>query len=319
MLTLAELLEDLGLPLLAGEDAAERPLRWVHISELPDPTPWLSGGELLLTTGMQLGSATRQRAFVQKLAEAGAAGLGLGTGFAHAEPPPALLEAAVAHELPLFEVPYELPFIAITEKASTRLVSDHYELLRRSISAHEKLEALVLERRGLDTVVAAVASLTGAAVAVQDARGTVISAAGGDAAGARVNGRSLTLPVAQPRAPARLSAVKHGGQLTEFDRLILHHAQTIVALELLNRRVAADTERRLAGNVLGAVVSGELAGSALEHRLAPFAIGSRAACLVFAPSNGKRERQRLHAGLRGRARARAHRGVRGRGRHRSRG
>ena len=29
-------------------------MRWVHSSELLDPTPWLSGGELLLTTGLQL-------------------------------------------------------------------------------------------------------------------------------------------------------------------------------------------------------------------------------------------------------------------------
>lgn len=286
MLTLSELLDDLELPLLGSAEAAERPLRWVHISELPDPTPWLSGGELLLTTGMQLGSDKRQRDFVLKLAGAGVAGLGLGTGFAHAEPPPALVKAAAAAGLPLFEVPYDLPFIAITEKASARLVSDHYELLRRSIAAHEQLEALVLERQGLDTVVAAVASLTGADVAVLDPRGAVIARSAQDGSvngeGDR-DGRSLSLPVAQPRAPARLIATKRGGELTEFDRLILHHAQTIVALELLNRRVAADTERRLAGNVLDAVVSGELAGGELEHRLAPFSIGPRSACFVFAP------------------------------------
>ena len=29
-------------------------MRWVHSTELADPTPWLRGGELLLTTGMQL-------------------------------------------------------------------------------------------------------------------------------------------------------------------------------------------------------------------------------------------------------------------------
>jgi purine catabolism regulator len=285
VLTLAELLDDLELPLIGPVEAAQRPLRWVHISELPDPTPWLSGGELLLSTGMQLGSDKRQRDFVARLASAGVAGLGLGTGFAHAEAPPALVGAAAANGLPLFEVPYELPFIAITEKASTRLVSDHYELLRRSIAAHEQLEALVLERQGLDTVVAAVSSLTGSDVAVRDARGAVIahSGSGVPEAVATGNGRSLSLPVAQPRAPARLTAVKRGGELTEFDRLILHHAQTIIALELLNRRVAADTERRLAGNVLDAVVSGELAGGELEHRLAPFSIGPRSACFVFAP------------------------------------
>ena len=34
MLTLAELLRDLDLGLLAGEAQADTPVRWVHISEL---------------------------------------------------------------------------------------------------------------------------------------------------------------------------------------------------------------------------------------------------------------------------------------------
>ena len=51
--------EEIGLELAAGEERADAPVRWVHITELADPTPWLSGGELLLTTGMQLDSATR--------------------------------------------------------------------------------------------------------------------------------------------------------------------------------------------------------------------------------------------------------------------
>ena len=54
MLTVRELLRDLDVRLLCGEAATDLPVRWVHISELKDPTPWLSGGELLLTTGMQL-------------------------------------------------------------------------------------------------------------------------------------------------------------------------------------------------------------------------------------------------------------------------
>ena len=33
-----------------------------------DPTPWMSGGELLLTTGMQLGTPKKQREFVARLA-----------------------------------------------------------------------------------------------------------------------------------------------------------------------------------------------------------------------------------------------------------
>ena len=37
-----------------AREGADAPVRWVHITELPDPTPWLSGGELILTTGLQL-------------------------------------------------------------------------------------------------------------------------------------------------------------------------------------------------------------------------------------------------------------------------
>src|ERR1700684_4599408 len=105
MLTVSELLSDLDVRLLTGESATDVPVRWVHISEIEDPTPWLSGGELLLTTGMQLDSAERQQAFVARLAAHQLAGLGFGTGSAHAVVPPALLEAAAEREFPVFEVP----------------------------------------------------------------------------------------------------------------------------------------------------------------------------------------------------------------------
>ena len=52
---------------------------------------------------------------------------------------------------------------------------------------------------------------------------------------------------------AWLVAIKDAGPLSDFDRLTLHQAVTIVALELLRARVAGDTERRLAGDVLAAM------------------------------------------------------------------
>ena len=78
-------------------------------------------------------------------------------------------------------------------------------------------------------------------------------------------------------------AAKEGGALNEFDRLTLHQAVTIVALELLRRRVADDTERRLAGDLLTALVSGELTGSDLARRLEPFGLGDRVGVLVLQP------------------------------------
>ena len=51
--TVADLLaiDELRLGLVAGADGLDRPIRWAHVSELKDPTRFLRGGEVLLTTG----------------------------------------------------------------------------------------------------------------------------------------------------------------------------------------------------------------------------------------------------------------------------
>ena len=320
MLTVGELLGDLDVRLLCGEEAVDVPVRWVHISELKDPTPFLSGGELLLTTGMQLNTTQRQREFVHRLADHHLAGLGFGVGFGHREVPEALLRAAAERGFPVFEVPYETPFIAVTEAAFTRLVNEQYAVLRRAIAAHERLERVVLSQQGLQALAGTLSTLIGAAVLVCDARGAplashafrrtlepdTVAALGRELAQRRTGAhpasaflpahaeladRGLALPVAAEGAagerPGRgpgptswLVAIKDGGPLSDFDRLTLHHAVTIVALELLRGRVAGDTERRLAGDVLAGVVSGELAGPELRRRLAPFGLGDRLAAIV---------------------------------------
>jgi purine catabolism regulator len=138
MLTVRDLVRDLGLGLLCGEEAAGAPVRWVQISEERDPTPWLSGGELPLCTGMGLEEAEDQRAFVARLADHGIAGLGFGVEAGHPTIPRALLDAARERSFPLFEVPHEMPFIAVTERAFTTLVNENYAVLRRSIAARRR-------------------------------------------------------------------------------------------------------------------------------------------------------------------------------------
>src|SRR5688572_1237243 len=142
MLTLRALVEEVGLELVAGKSASDVPVRWVHITELLDPTPWLSGGELLLTTGIQLTEPAEQRRLVTRLVEHHLAGLGFGSGFGHESLPSALVDEARKRDFPLFEVPYEMPFIAITEQAFTTLINEHYDVLRRSVAIQKRLEQL---------------------------------------------------------------------------------------------------------------------------------------------------------------------------------
>ncbi len=142
MLTVEGLVAELGLTLVSGEESAQAHIRWVHSTELPDPTPWLRGGELLLTTGLQLQSAKAQRELIAHLAEHEIGGLGFGTGFAHKRLPPALAAEARKRAFPLFEVPYELPFIAITERVFAQLLDERYEMLQRSMAGDVLAEAL---------------------------------------------------------------------------------------------------------------------------------------------------------------------------------
>jgi purine catabolism regulator len=141
-LTVESLIAELGLTLASGHESAKAHVRWVHSTELPDPTPWLRGGELLLTTGLQLDRAKVQRELIQRLADHEIAGLGFGTGFRHKRLPPALLAAARKLSFPVFEVPYELPFIAITERAFAQLVNERYEMLQRNMVGDVLAETL---------------------------------------------------------------------------------------------------------------------------------------------------------------------------------
>ncbi len=141
-LTVASLIDELGLELLSGEESAQAHVRWVHSTELLDPTPFLKGGELLLTTGLQLVGPKSQRELVDRLADHDIAGLGFGTGFTHKRLPAALVAQARKRAFPLFEVPYELPFIAITERAFARLLDERYELLQRTMVGDVLAEVL---------------------------------------------------------------------------------------------------------------------------------------------------------------------------------
>ena len=313
MLTVGSLVSDCGLELVAGEEGAERPVRWVHISEHEDPTPWLSGRELLLTTGYNLGTPAKQRRWVELLAGEGLAGLGFGTGFDHKRIPKAIVDAATERGLPLFEVPYEMPFIAITERAAARLVNEQFDVLERGTQVHEKLERLVIEGGGLDEIVASTASAIAGASLVQDASGRelarhprdggglgtdafdalaaeigVHSANGAPAAFAPTSEtlaeRALCVPVpgrAGGGPVAWLTVISDRQPLGDFERLIARQASMVVGLELMRERVVRETERRLAGDLLAEALGGRLDSDELRGRLRPFGIGAEAAVLVF--------------------------------------
>jgi purine catabolism regulator len=297
-----------GLPLklLAGGTRADLPIRWVHASELEDPTPWLKGGELLLTTGMGVGETpARQRAYVQRLVGAGVAGLGFGLGFGHDRTPRAIVNAAVKAEFPLFEVPYPVPFIAITEAVSSRLLAEQLDALQRAVDAEHVLTRAALEGRGIDGIAASLGTVTRGWALLLDLHGLPLASTSRAASlrqeavwdevrRSRPDGASFSLsfvdrghhvwvqPIgAQGRVEGFL-AVGKPEQPSQLDRIVAGHALSLFAIELAKSRAVAEEKRRLQGDFFDRIAGGELGASEARRGLARFGFDRDARVLVIA-------------------------------------
>jgi purine catabolism regulator len=73
--------------------------------------------------------------------------------------------------------------------------------------------------------------------------------------------------------------------LGQFDRLVASHALSLLALELNKVRSVADTERRLRGDFLDALVTGGLEGPQAEHGLRRFGFDADAEVVVAGMSS----------------------------------
>jgi purine catabolism regulator len=306
--TVADLLaiDELHLGLVAGKAGVDRPIRWAHVSELPDPTRFLRGGEVLLTTGLGLGGGpAAQAAYVEQLARAGLAGLGLGLGFAFKTTPPRVLEAADQAGFPVFEVPFDVPFIAITEALFSRLVNEQYVLLQRAGTVQQTLSRLLLEGAGLDALLEAYARMTGTRGLLLDPHGEVMAAARGAAAllppravwaevqALRPEGNEFSLslsdaggsrsllPILVGGGPAGFLVLHRGDRPEPFHQVVVHHLATAIALELAKAQAVARTERRLVGDFLDALLEGALSGEEIRRRLRFLGLGASPAIAVL--------------------------------------
>ncbi len=295
----------LALRLLAGSDHLDRPIRWVHASELEDPTPWLKGGELLLTTGRGVGATpAKQRVYVKRLAAAGLAGLGFGIGLSHDRVPKSLITAAEAAGFPLFEVPYPVPFIAITEAVFTRLGAEQLDVLQRAIDAEHALTRAVLEGEGVEGIAASLAGVTKGWALLLDLHGLPLAATSTAAAsraprvweelrGSRPQGTgfSLTLvdhghhiwiqPVGAHGRVEAFLAVGKPESLGQVDRIVAGHALSLFAIELAKGRAIAEAERRLQGDFFDSLAAGALARPEAARGLARFGFEKDATITVI--------------------------------------
>ncbi|MGY1813339.1 PucR family transcriptional regulator [Blastococcus sp. SYSU D00820] len=134
MVALQTFAERLGLPVLVPGGGLQQDVRWVHVSELPDPAPYLRGGEFLLSAGTNLRPADSPQ-YVRSLVDAGVLALGVGVTPVLDEVPAELVGACAEHGLTLLEVPAGVPFLAVSELLYEELAAAELRGLKRLADA----------------------------------------------------------------------------------------------------------------------------------------------------------------------------------------
>ncbi|MFC8489489.1 PucR family transcriptional regulator [Streptomyces sp. NPDC057235] len=164
---------DLGLRLLVGPGDAS--LHWVHTSEMADPYPYLLGGELLMTAGVQLADPAR---YVERVVEAGAAALAFGVTPVYDTVPAELVEACARRGLPLLEVPPRTPFTAVARAVWRLMAEARLHELRRVTEAQRSLATAAARPAPVPAVLGALAARLGGRAVLYAPDGTESAAAG---------------------------------------------------------------------------------------------------------------------------------------------
>ncbi|AYY15359.1 PucR family transcriptional regulator [Actinobacteria bacterium YIM 96077] len=310
MPTIASLLADPALHLRAVVDGAtgalEAPVRWVHNTELLDPSPYLRERELVMTNGLWRhddGSAAR---FVENVVACGAAGIVFGLTEQTPRIPPELIEACRRVDLPLVELAIEVPFTELS-----RAVAAEY-------AEHRQHELAGLVRRGdaLAETISRGAGLAGVLdvlerdhpeldVAVVDrmARrlaGTWLEEGDLEAIAAALarhpppldvelrEGRraSLFLCGALGGADAALACLSPSSELGNAHRDALDQVARFVSLELARIELTQAIEMRFAGELIEMISSGTPDTDLVAERLEGFGIGAGDRLAVWSVASG---------------------------------
>lgn len=308
---------DLRLRTAVDDAHLDAALEWAHSSDLPDPTPWVGAGGLLLTDGVQFidrTGADTADPYVGRLVGRGVRALGFAIGIVHDTIPDALVASCAAQGLPLVEVSARTPFMGIIRFVSDALARQQRERLERSLTALRSIARAALRPDGLAGILRELERNLDCGVALFDASGALVpvptlhpAPLGGHGELERVvratlaRGRTAALRVGVPgvgevtlqtlgRAD-RLRGVLAVGTGVALNRSDSDLVESVIALAsiALEQSGALDTaRRRLRSGILELLASGstDAAGRTMHHlwgALPPAPV--RVGCVVLPESS----------------------------------
>ncbi|GGS03007.1 DNA-binding protein [Streptomyces humidus] len=164
---------------VAGASQLDRPVRWVHVAEAADVGVMLSGGEMVLTTGVLLaGDENAQTEYIRSLHRAEAAAVVLGLGRAFPTPPDVMRRAAERCALPMVVLHRPFPFAELTEEVQSRLVRRKFAAVSLSEAVRTALTTLITAGAPLQLLLDEIAQHAACPVVVTNLAHRVLATAG---------------------------------------------------------------------------------------------------------------------------------------------
>ncbi|WP_459975218.1 PucR family transcriptional regulator [Nocardioides pyridinolyticus] len=295
-LTVRQLIAEPSLELVlvaaATPAAFGRAIRWVAASDLVDPTPFLSGGELLLTTGSAIAfdDDDAWEAFVGRLLSVSTSAVGFATGLRHASVPPALARAAGAADLPLVEVLYHVPFVKITQFVADALVAGQLRDLGKAGALASRLATAITGGAGLSELLRQIAEEIEGTAAVLDLDGAVVASYPSTTrweveaalAGHRADEAELrVMPLDQAGVRDHVLVARSSLPLQTAEA-VLSAASTLVAIDLSRRLAEEDSNADRMSRLLDALTDWTTPTATLSRAMRVAGLASDAPTLVLA-------------------------------------
>lgn len=270
----------LQLKVIAGAGGLRRRVSWAHVSELPDPTPWLFGSELIMTTGLPLPRSARgQRDYLARLDDAGVSALAVSEGL-HVPPLSRMfLAEAERRSFPVVEVPIPVPFMAIAQEVAAAVSVDTARRLSAQLQVFGAVRWLAAGELTSDEVFTRLEKLSGYRLYACNAAGAPLLA------GLRVPAAELesliprnastpptvpggyVVPVAGPNGHAGwVLALEnpdtHGGGLS-----VVQHIATVIALRLAMLGQQREAWRREGAETFSEMMQAQMDAPQVVRRL----------------------------------------------------
>lgn len=277
-----------GAFVAAGHAGLDRPVRWVHCGESTSIANFLTGGELLLTSGQGLGTAAKeQRDFVRSLADAGASALVVELGGrVFTDLPKVVIDEADKREIPLVGLPRKIPFVEAVAEVLQQLMESATQQLAGAYEISGFLTKRLLSGADAVTLVHDFARRIGRPVVLESVSHDIKAYRGDDHDDGLVrdwssHSRSDVIhhAHAEPGTRCRKVAVvvqeqtwgwlhlpASGRADTNLDLLALDHAASAIAISLLSSRVTRARSAHRQGILLNRLVAGDLNGPGFVQR-----------------------------------------------------